>query len=99
MIPSMSVKSNALPCGRPLPQMENSGTLLKNVLARLSDFVSDQELNRSEAREKIIETIVNEARHFRVQDLLERLKKRYPEVGKATLYRNLPVLVESGIKK
>ncbi len=45
----------------------------------------------------MLETIVYEARHFRVQDLLARLGRRHPEVGQATLYRNLPILVESGI--
>lgn len=90
-----------LPCGRPLPkperEEETSEKLLEALTARLDSFVAERRLNRSEARGKILETIIFEARHFRPQDLLTRLGKRFPEVGKATLYRNLPVLVESGI--
>lgn len=71
--------------------------LLESMLARLSTYVENQDLNRSEAREKILRTIVLEARHFTAIDLLERLSKRHPEVGKATLYRNLPILVASGV--
>ena len=72
-------------------------SLLVEMLGRLESFTVQQKLNRSEARAKILETIIFEARHFTATDLLEHLGKRHPEVGKATLYRNLPVLVESGI--
>jgi Fur family ferric uptake transcriptional regulator len=73
--------------------------LYERLKERLNSYSTQKALNRSEAREKILETIVSESRHFRPLDLLERLNKRYPEVGRATLYRNLPVFVESGILK
>lgn len=91
-----------LSCGRP-PAREPSESaaetrvLLAALLKRLDGFVVSRGLNRSETRRKILETIVREARHFRALDLLERLAERHPEVGKATLYRTLPVLVESGL--
>lgn len=91
-----------LPCGRPLtaaPEVTGEGarTLLANLLKRLDEYVAAQGLNRSDARRKIIETIVREGRHFRALDLLAWLSERFPEVGKATLYRTLPVLVASGV--
>jgi len=93
--------ATVLPCGRrPLSPQKNttdSDTTFKNALNKLSDYVLKNKLNHSDAREKILEVIVKEARHFNAQDLLLRLKKRYPEVGKATLYRNLPVLVDSHV--
>jgi Fur family ferric uptake transcriptional regulator len=83
-----------------MPAAAKSNTpLLQMLKERLEHYAEEKQLNRSEAREKILETIVNESRHFRSLDLLERLGKRYPEVGKATLYRNLPIFVESGILK
>src|SRR5688572_18976552 len=79
------------PCGRPTSPHSGSDldadALLVQVLARLSAYSEKESLNRSEAREKILRTIVQEARHFTAIDLLERLAKRHPEVGKATLYR------------
>jgi Fur family ferric uptake transcriptional regulator len=91
-----------LPCGRPrgaehAESAADARQLLDSLLARLDAFVAERGLNRSETRRKILETIVREARHFRALDLLERLKVRHPQVGKATLYRTLPVLVESGV--
>ena len=71
--------------------------LVQVLFERLEAFVESKGLKRSDTRKKILETIVMEAKHFRAQDLLEWLQKHFPEVGKATLYRNLPILVESGI--
>lgn len=94
-------KTKKLPCGREVSNevssQKSNAELLKSLMARLSEYVASQKLNRSEAREKILDTIVNEARHFTAQSLLERLKRRHPGVGKATLYRNLPTLVGSGL--
>jgi len=99
-----SREKEKLPCGRPSsseavtadhgPANEN---LLQEVLQQLDHYVTKKGLNRSESRIKVLKMIVREAKHFRAPELLERLQKRHPEVGKATLYRNLPVFVESGI--
>jgi Fur family ferric uptake transcriptional regulator len=98
---SAKPKSASLPCGRPIPQLRVKSTdksdVLRTMMLRLSNYVEEKNLNRSEARTKILETIVSEASHFRAQDFLELLRKRHPEVGKATLYRNLPILVECGV--
>jgi Fur family ferric uptake transcriptional regulator len=96
----MSPKGATLPCGRPIPTQPESKTYrFEAFRTRLEKFALEKQLNRSEAREKILETIVKESRHFRSLDLLERLSKRYPEVGRATFYRNIPIFVESGILK
>jgi Fur family ferric uptake transcriptional regulator len=90
-----------LPCGRPLPSLaknnEGSQVLLRALRQKLNGFVNRKNLKHSEAREKILETIVYETRHFKMQDLLDRVKNKFPEMGQATLYRNLPMLVECGI--
>ena len=98
----MSVSSEKLPCGRPLPKKEEkSSSELKRIyeaaVDRLEAFVVERNLNRSEARTKILEVIVHETRHFSTQELLDKIQARYPEVGRATVYRNLPILVESGL--
>lgn len=95
------ISKKLLPCGRPAPpvkeQTEPVKDLLKRLVLQLNSYCTEQQLNRSEAREKILDTIVGGHRHFTALELLERLQKRFPEVGKATLYRNLPVLVDSGV--
>ncbi len=98
-----------LPCGRPLqkiseysscaPDRRAADDLLHRLTGKLNDFVREKKLKKSESREKILAVIVREARHFTALDLLERLGKSYPDVGKATVYRNLPVFVASRIIK
>lgn len=96
-----SSSKGVLLCGRPAPDKKNHAALtsehLKELISQLNNYCTEQKLNRSEAREKILEAIISESRHFTALDLLERLQKRFPEIGKATLYRNLPVLVASGV--
>jgi Fur family transcriptional regulator, ferric uptake regulator len=89
-----------LPCGRPAPASHSPVAPqqdLERALERLRAYCTEQSLNRTEAREKILETIVREGRHFTALDLLDSVGKRHPEVGKATVYRTLPVLVASGL--
>lgn len=91
-----------LPCGRPARLTQErtqpaTDLLLEKLVTRLNVYCAEKKLNRSETREKILEAIISGAQHFTALDLLERLQKQFPEIGKATLYRNLPILVESGI--
>lgn len=76
---------------------EDVESLYESARNKLEAYVAREGLKRSGARNKILKTVVYEVRHFRAQDLLDRLAKRYPEIGKATLYRTLPILLESGI--
>lgn len=98
---TQKAKSLNLPCGRPAPASKSdpreSKVLLTQMMGRLEKYINDQSLKKTEARGKILETIVYEARHFTALDLLAHLSKRHPDIGKATLYRNLPILVESGV--
>jgi Fur family ferric uptake transcriptional regulator len=64
---------------------------------RLEAYVSAKGLKKSGSRNKILEVMVRDPHHFRVQDLIDRLRKDYPEVGRATVYRNLPLFVECGL--
>ena len=90
-----------LPCGRTAPSTKinssDSRLLLEELIERLENYINARSLKKTEARGKILETIVFEARHFTALDLLAHLAKRHPDIGKATLYRNLPILVDSGI--
>lgn len=88
-------------CGRALSKKmasdQSTSAILKKMLERLEAYCGEKKLNWTEAREKILETIVLEARHFTALDLLEYLRRRHPEIGKATVYRNLSILVDSGV--
>lgn len=98
----MNAKATRMPpCGRKVPRRnerpKESDRTFESLERKLAAWVDANDLNRSEARTKILRVIVGQPGHFRAQDLLEPLAAQYPEVGKATLYRNLPILVECGI--
>ena len=80
-IPSSTILQSPLPpCGRPLPKnsasRKQSDELLQSMIQKLDRHVAEQRLNRSAARAKILEVIVRETRHFRAQDLVDRLSSR-----------------------
>ena len=89
------------PCGRKVPRRndrpKDADRVIEALEQKLEAWVEANELNRSEARVKILRAIVAQPGHFRAGDVLEPLRGLYPEVGKATLYRNLPIFVECGI--
>jgi Fur family ferric uptake transcriptional regulator len=90
-----------LPCGR-----ETSGELtcgdkndfiLEKNRERLSRYSAENKLNSSETREKILNVVFNEKKHFSIQDLVSAVNKLHPEIGFATIYRNVALFFEAKI--
>ena len=98
---SRVTKIDQLPCGRPAPaeqeHHEREHLSLEEMTRRLEAFVAEKKLNRSEARARILDVIAVQSSHFSAQDLVERIQERFPEVGRSTVYRNLPIFVECGL--
>ncbi len=98
---SRVTKTDQLPCGRPAPaeqeHHEREHLSLEEMTRRLEAFVAEKKLNRSEARARILDVIAVQSSHFSAQDLVERIQERFPEVGRSTVYRNLPIFVECGL--
>jgi len=94
----MQLKSKKLPCGR--NQCVQASELADSEAAcwqKLDQFVSSQRLNHSRSRQKVVEVILGLNSHFTALELVKKVHSRYPKVGAATVYRNLPVLVGAGI--
>lgn len=51
------------------------------------------------ARQKVLDAVLDLHEHFEAEQVLYQLKERGWNVGKATVYRTLPLLVECGILK
>lgn len=47
-------------------------------------------------REVLIDFLLQEKGHWHIQDMAERLMKKYPSLGIATVYRTVNLLVEEG---
>lgn len=90
-----------LPCGRPIPVVSKTEAAARPTrdvfLKRLNAYLEEKDLNQSDSRNRIVDIILEEDRHFSINDLVTKVHSAYPNIGSATIYRNVPVLLEAGI--
>ena len=60
-------------------------------------YIQDRRLNTTAQREAIVEQFLRTRDHVSIDDLLNKVRKRHPKVGYATVYRTLKLLVDSGL--
>ena len=63
-------------------------------LLRFEDFLKSQQLRRSRQRDIIARQFFESDKHMSVEELLQRSRKHDPNIGFATVYRTLKLLVE-----
>ena len=71
--------------------------ILARVRDSLQDFLGSKGLRRTVQREAIIEAAFGTKEHFTAEELLLLAKGIEKSVSRATVYRTLPLLVESGL--
>lgn len=64
---------------------------------RFLDFLSTKRLRMTAQRMAIIDTVFSTNEHFTAEQLLEWSRERDESVSRATVYRTLPLLTESGL--
>ncbi len=62
-------------------------------------FCSDRGIRYTSARQAVLDAVLALHEHFEVEQILYLLRERGSRVGKATVYRTLPLLVDCGILK
>lgn len=60
-------------------------------------FLDSRNLRLTAQRHAIIDTVFNTEEHFTAEQLLEWSRERDKSVSRATIYRTLPLLTESGL--
>jgi Fur family transcriptional regulator, ferric uptake regulator len=60
-------------------------------------FLATKNLRMTSQRQAIIESVFNTEEHFTAEQLLEWSRARDKSVSRATVYRTLPLLTESGL--
>ena len=60
-------------------------------------YIKSKGLRYTPEREAILEEIFSKHEHFDVDALYLRLKKKQPKISKASIYRTIPLLLESGL--
>src|SRR5712664_4001606 len=64
---------------------------------RFMDFLAQKNLRLTAQRRAIIETAFGTQKHFTAEQLLAWSRRRDKSVSRATVYRTLPLLTESGL--
>lgn len=67
------------------------------VRVRIYEFLEKKGLRKTSQRDAIIEAAFSTTEHYTAEDLLAMAKKLDTSVSRATVYRTLPLLVESGL--
>jgi Fur family ferric uptake transcriptional regulator len=62
-----------------------------------SAYLVKNHLKRSEQREVILDAFLRAQRHVSVEDLLQIVQKKRPDIGRTTVYRTLKLLREAGL--
>lgn len=68
-----------------------------NEAAVFETFIGEKKLKHSKPREWILAVFLSIEKHLSVDELWAAVKKKYPSVGFATVYRTLKLLCESGL--
>ena len=95
-MPSGTVKK--LKCGRTI-QGSNppSDEKLAELHQTLKDYLVEKGLNYTDQRWTIAKLILQTGGHLDAQSVVQRVKRAHPQIGAATVYRAIKVLVEAGI--
>ena len=64
---------------------------------RFIEFLEGKKLRMTEQRRAIIDTVFNTEEHFTAEQLLDWSRQKDKTVSRATVYRTLPLLTESGL--
>lgn len=64
---------------------------------KFEDFLSLKGLRRTSQRDGIVEAVFQSSEHFTAEQLWERAKRCDASTSRATVYRTLSLLVESGL--
>jgi Fur family ferric uptake transcriptional regulator len=69
----------------------------KNAKRRFLNFLNKKKLRLTAQRRVIIEMALGTEKHFTAEELLAWSRQRDKSVSRATVYRTLPLLTESGL--
>lgn len=72
---------------------------MSNEIDLFRSYISEKGLRNTPEREEIIAEIFAEQDHFDVDELYLRLRQKGSKISKASIYRNIPLIIESGLIK
>lgn len=70
---------------------------VKTAKDKFLEYIEEKGLRLTSQRMAIIDTVFNTQEHFTAEQLIEWARERDQSVSRATVYRTLPLLTESGL--
>jgi Fur family ferric uptake transcriptional regulator len=64
---------------------------------KFEEFLKSKEFKYTSERKLILNATLSFHNHFDVEELFERLRKQGNNVSRATIYRTIPLLIQSGL--
>ncbi|HEC92751.1 MAG TPA: transcriptional repressor [Candidatus Atribacteria bacterium] len=64
---------------------------------KFEEFLKSKELKYTSERKLILKAIFSFHKHFNVEELFEKLREQGNYVSRATIYRTIPLLLQSGL--
>jgi len=80
-----------------MPDNASSNLSVESPNETFQQFLTSKGLRVTNQRIAIFDAAYNAEDHFTAEDLLDRARQIDPSVSRATVYRSLPILVESGL--
>ncbi len=74
-----------------------NGEQINQAKQRLSRYMSRTHRKNTRQREVIVDVFLTMDRHLSLQELLEEVQKQEPNIGFATVYRTMKLLVEADV--
>ncbi|MGV3773116.1 MAG: Fur family transcriptional regulator [Verrucomicrobiales bacterium] len=71
----------------------------KQAKEKFMDFLAKKNLRITTQRQTIVDTVFGTEEHFTAEQLLEWSRAKDQSISRATVYRTLPLLTESGLVK
>jgi len=63
----------------------------------LSRYLDDRKLKRTKQRDAILEVFLEVTGHISSEELYQRVRERYPQIGFTTVYRTMKIFCEAGL--
>jgi Fur family ferric uptake transcriptional regulator len=72
---------------------------MKEALKRFSEYIVANGLKLTPQRRLIVDVFLKQDGHLSMEELYDKVRKEYPTVGQATVYRTLKLFCKSGLAK
>ena len=82
---------------QPTPRRKTAPNAADAARAQLASYIAQKGLKATRQRDAIVETFFSHPGHLGVDELLSLAQKRDANIGAATVYRTMKILVDAGL--